>query len=211
MDDEIIEKIRRAIGTNPLREADVHHLFALARKLIERVAAADRGAYALLNFYCDWTLHSEIDRSEAGAKILSDLHEIVADHLKKTDNSTLMSDLSAALSLGEVRHELNALIADYSGVAEALNVAVWRGIVPILLEIISHTPLKIAPKNAKLKKLRQEIRTRPLKGTSVVEELSVVKVSSAMLKQTAPANETTFCLMLITTDTTKFIVPIVPV
>ena len=211
MDDEVIQKIRRAIRAAPLREANVHHLFALTRKLIERVPAAARPTYALLNFYCDWTLHSEINRSEAGAKILARLHEIVADHLKKTDNSTLMSDLSGALSLGQVRDELNTLIARYNGPTEAITTRMWGQIVPILLEIISHTPLEIAPKNAKLKKLAQEIRTRPLKGKSVVEELSIAKVASTLLNRKAPANEITYCLMFTTTDTTKLIAPIVPI
>jgi hypothetical protein len=211
MDDEVIDKIRRAIAAIPLREPDVHHLFALARKLIERVPSAARGTYSLLNFYCDWTLHSEIDRSEAGAKILARLHEIIADHLKKADNSTLITDLSRALSLSEVRGELNSLIARYAGGTDAISTATWRRMVPILLEIISHTPLKIGSKNAKLKKLATQIRARPLKGKSVVEELAVAKVASTMLKRNAPPNEITYCLMFTTTDTTKLIVPISPV
>jgi hypothetical protein len=144
MDDEVIEKIRRTIVAAPMREADAHHVFALARKLVERLSADDRVNYALLNFYCDWTLHSEIDRSEAGGKILARLHEIVAEHLKKADNSSLITDLSAALSLGQLRGEFNNLISRYSGVREAFDAATWRRVVPLLLEIISHLLLRAA-------------------------------------------------------------------
>jgi hypothetical protein len=209
MDNEVIEKIRQAVTATPLREADVHHLFALARKLIER--APSRATYALLNFYCDWTLHSEINRSERGAKILAHLHDIIADHLKNTDNARLIAGLSGALSLGEVRNELNGLIAQHTGIAETVSVARWRMMVPILLEIISHTPLKIGSNSAKLKALASQIRARPLKGQSVVEELAITKVASSMLKDNPPPNEVTFCMMFTTSDTTKLVVPVAPI
>lgn len=87
--------------------------------------------------------------------------------------------------------------------------AKWCMIVPILMEIISHSPLKIASKRSKLAKWYRSIRSRPLKGTSVVEELSVVKVWSAMFNEKAPSGEITYCLMLNTTDTTKIITPLI--
>ena len=211
MDDEVIDKIRRAIGADPLREPDVHHLFALVRKLIERVPSGTRKAYALLNFYCDWTLHSEINRSEPGAKILARLSEIIADHLKKTDNSTLIADLSRALSLSGVRNELNGLIARYTGAADTVTTTTWRLMIPILLEIISHTPLKIASNNTRLKELARQVRSRPLKGEFVIEELAITKVPSIMLKDNAPQNEITYCMMFTTTDTTKLVVPLTTV
>jgi hypothetical protein len=209
MDNEVIEKIRQAVTATPLREADVHHLFALARKLIER--ARSPATYALLNFYCDWTLHSEINRSEAGGRILARLHDIIADNLKNTDNARLIAELSGALSLGDVRNELNGLIAQHTGIVETVSVARWRMMVPILLEIISHTPLKIGANNAKLKALARQIRTRPLKGESFVAELAITRVASRLLKNNAPANETTFCMMFTTSDTTKLVVPVAPV
>ena len=76
------------------------------------------------------------------------------------------------------------------------------------MEVISQTPLKIAPKNARLKKLDAEIRAQPIKGTSVVEEVSVVKVASSTLKKDAPTGEITYCMQLTTSDTTKIIAPI---
>ena len=211
MDDEVVAKIHQAIVAHPLREADVHHLLALARKLIERVPLDARKTYALLNFYCDWTLHSKIDRSEAGATILVRLHDIIADHLNQTDTAALITGLSRALSLSDVRNELNALIARYAGGADAVSTEMWRQMVPILLEIISNTPLKIGANNARLKELARQIRQRPLKGESVVEELAITKVQSTILKENAPAKELTYCLMFTTTDTTKLVVPITPV
>lgn len=98
MNVEILAKLENVLTTSSLGEADVQHLFTLARKLIENVPKPDRPKYALLKFYCDWTLHSEIDRSETGAEILAKIHHIFANHLKKTDNSTFSADLSYALA-----------------------------------------------------------------------------------------------------------------
>jgi hypothetical protein len=210
MDDEVVGKIRGVVAGARWREADVVYLFAQARKLIERVTNAERPSYARLNFYCDWCLHSKIDRSEAGARILSRLHGIVVEHMKKTDTDALIVELSAALSLGDVRNELNALVRRYSGEAESVDRAVWRAIVPVLLEVVSQIPLEIGVKNGRLKKLDAQMRARPIKGTSVVEQLAVVKVASSLLKRNAASGEITFCMQLTTSDTTKIVAPISP-
>ncbi len=208
MDDQFLEKINR-IAASPLTEAEVQHLLILTRKLIERVPQTDRPQYALLRFYCDWTVHLGIDRSAAGAEILARIHELTADHLQKKDNSSFASDLSAALSLNEVRIELNNLIERFDRAPNIFGDAKWRDVIPILAEIISLCPLKISPKNRGLQALYRAIRTRPLKGTSVVEELAVVKIPSTTFNQKAPENEITYCLMLTTTDTTRIVTPLV--
>jgi hypothetical protein len=208
MDNEIVAKIKRALIDAPITEAGVQHILALSRKLTEKIPRDDWGKYALLKFYCDWTVHSKIDRSEAGAEILARLHMVVAEHLKKSDNTNLVRDLSRTLSLDGVRNELNDLLRQF-GAADVASQQKWREIVPILVEIISHVPLMISPKNKKLEALRRQMHSQPLKGTSVVEALAIVKVPSSTLNKSATANELTYCLMLTTSDTTRLVAPLI--
>jgi hypothetical protein len=98
MDDEVVTKIRGVIADARWREAEVVYLFAQARKLVERLSNVERYAYARLNFYSDWCLHSEIDRSEAGGRILGRLHEIIVEHLQKANNDALIAVVRVASS-----------------------------------------------------------------------------------------------------------------
>jgi hypothetical protein len=206
MNDEILDKISRLLAS-PMTEADVQHLFTLARKLVDRAPKGDRKQFALLKFYCDWTMHPNIDRSDAGASILADAHNIIADHLQKTDNSTFAADLTAALSLSTVRTQLNNLLTYFGGTSE-VDETKWAAIMPIMLEIIAHCPLKIDPNKSRFASVLQAIRSRPLKGKSVVEQLMIVKVPSTTLNPKAAANEITYCISLKTTDTTTIVTPL---
>ncbi len=206
MNDEILNKIAGLIA-GPVNEANVQHLFTLARKLVGRAPKGDRKHFSLLKFYCDWTMHPDIDRSPAGASILADAHNIIADHLGKKDNTTLVADLTAALSLNTVREQLNDLFA-YFGGPPAIDEVKWATIVPVVAEIIAHCPLTIDPNNRQLASTLKAIRSRPLRGTSVVEELMVIKVPSKTLDPQASANEITYCISLKTTDTARFVSPL---
>ena len=195
-----IEKIESIASRATLEESHVQHLFTLTRKLIERVPKAERSDYSLLKFYCDWTLHTEIDRSKEGESILAQIHNI----LKKTDNTTIETDLTNALSLDTARDQINKIISRFGGKSKTFSQTKWSKIIPILAEIISHCPLKFGKSSKILKSLKEQ----PLMGTSVVEKLEIIKVSSSNFKQTAPAGEMIFCFS-IGTDTTDIIVRLV--
>jgi len=207
---EIVEKLNNAVSHSPLEEAHVQHIFTLARKLIKKVTSTDRNKYSLLNFYCNWTMHTEIDESEEGALVLARIHRIILDQLKKSDNSSMADDITAALSFEQLRTELNALISACGGNHETFSQTKWDEIIPILAEIISQCPLKIGKKKY-LSKIAQTIKSQPIKGTSVVEELSIIKVSSITFNPNASADEITYCFCIATTDTTKFVTPIMRV
>ena len=208
MTDEIVEKIHRLVQNQP-DESRVQHLFTLTRKLIERVPTADRSRFSLLKFYCDWTLHSDIDRSEAGAAVLGRLHEILVDHLKKSDNAMLVAELTTALSLSDVRIQLNELLATMGHRPDNVSEEKWREIIPIVAEIVSNCPITISPKTSKLAAMLAAIHVRPIKGSSVVEKLTVIKLVTSVFNPEAPAGEITYCLMLTISDTTKIVAPLV--
>ena len=206
MNNEILYKISRLLAA-PMSEADVQHLFTLARKLIGRTPKGDREQFSLLKFYCDWTMHPDIDRSDTGASILADAHNIIADHLQKKDNSTLVADLTAALSLSTVRTQLNNLLMYFGGAPE-VDETKWAAIKPIIVEIIAHCPLKIDPNNRRFASILRAIQSRPLKGNSVLEQLMIVRIPSTTFNPKAPPDEITYCISLRATDTTSIIAPL---
>jgi hypothetical protein len=204
---EVIPKITAiAEVTNP-SEGDVQHLFALGRKLVERLPEPERPSFGLVKFYGDWTVHTKIDRSRVGAGVLQRVADIVFDQLKKTDTDRMVRELTDALSFEKVREEINRLVEHFGGPAKVFGHAQWRAVVLHLVEIISSTPLMIADEK-RFRAFKAAIDARPLKAASVVESLQVIKVPTSTFDTTAPAGEITFCIMITTTDTTRIVVPL---
>jgi hypothetical protein len=100
MDD--VEEIERILAAPTLRRADAREMMVFARKLTERVPAVQVRQYAHLKFFCDWALHTKIDRSKAGALVLANLHDIVADEVKNHSGKAA-ERLGETLSLERVR------------------------------------------------------------------------------------------------------------
>src|SRR2546423_7911209 len=64
-----VAKIRAGDNT----DSTVHRLLALLRELLEE--RKERDKYPLLTMFCDWTLHTGLDRSKAGSGVLDTLDE----------------------------------------------------------------------------------------------------------------------------------------
>lgn len=213
MDNEIVQKIEN-IARGKLTESQVSHLFVLARKLIERIPKQNRSNFSLLKFYCDWTVHSEIDRSEAGAQVLERIHNIIYNHIKKKDDTNLLPELGAALSMSTVREQLNQLVNQY----RTLNVydknqnlfseIKWRELLPLWAEIVSHIPLRINRKYKYLRSILDAILRHPLKGTSVVDEIKIIRLPREAFPTSKIEHQQIFCFMITTTDTTHIIAPL---
>lgn len=207
MMDEKVKKLIDILSQSHIEEAHVQHIFTLARKLIEKTSVGESNKYKLLKFYCDWTMHVEIDRSKEGAQVLARINEIIVLHMKLNDNSSFSDDITKALSLDQVREELNNLINNNGGSPEIFNKYNWAKIIPILAEILSQSSLKIGD-DSRLKEIDKQIKSQPIKGASVVNELSIIKKPSSFFNPKAPAGQMTYCFSISTSDTTKFVTPL---
>jgi hypothetical protein len=163
VDNELISKIQRAIAPSKLEEAQVAHLLVLARKLIERVPAVQVRRYPVLKFYCDWSLHSKIDRSEGGGAILAKLHEIVRTDLDAPgDLRVFVAKLGKALSFDQVRDDLNAIVHQFGGPKEIARTDKWHSMVPIIVEIVSNVPLTNGGGSSRLRAIARKACSRIL-------------------------------------------------
>lgn len=210
MKNEIIEKINDIINRPSLEESHVQHLFTLSRKLIEKIPEVERKEFSLLKFYCDWTLHSKIDNSKEGALIIEKVHNTILSYLSVGSGDGINSDLNSTLSFSKLRDQLNKLIMKFNSGSDAISLKKWNEIMLILVEIISHCPLEIS-KKPRFYKILKAIQVHPLKGTSGVERLSIIKIPKTTFDKTAIPEEITFNLLIETTDTTKFLVPIMEI
>ncbi len=192
-----LKTLRGIVVTGSFTESEVVHLFVLSRKLIEALGG-QKERFALLRFYCDWIVHSEIDRSAEGALIVEKLNSIV-DYLGKyraleataangtvalCDLAPIRDDLNAALSLDQVRDQLNDLIHQccqpfrswtQNIVEFSVDSIRWLTIVDHLLEIICESPLKISGAAKNLRAVRERIVGNPIEG-AVIERVSIGKL-----------------------------------
>jgi len=212
MTNELLAKIRRILETRAPSESDVHHLFSLSRKLIEQLSLLSKKKnFALLAFYSDWTVHSNIDRSFEGAILIERMHAIINDHMKRDDNSAISGDLTAALSFDETRIQLSNLIREFDpGTTFSIDRVCWRPIVIQLIEIISDCPLKIGSTHKLLKSVRERIAARPIKGRAVIDQVAIVKFPRTIFYPKAEQGDFIFCIELTLSDTTRIVAPLTP-
>ncbi len=202
---ERIDKIARILSDERLEEADVVHLFTLARKLFERLPASDRARLTLLKFYSDWTLHPELDRSHEAGSLLEKAHHILRRHLMDSSNNARFSDdVTAAFSLDELKNQFNYLLKSF---APSQNLRIdrrWQEIIFWLAEIVSNCPLAIGS----VSPIRTRMEATPLPRGDIVERLDIVSLPSSTMYPTAPPGQTMFCIRLTLSDTTQIITPL---
>jgi hypothetical protein len=207
VENELLAKIVRILEIREPTESDVHHLFGLARKLIERLPREEKKNFALLAFYSSWTVHPQIDRSTEGAMVVERMNSIVNSHMKRDDASVMPRELTAALSLDETEIQFRNLIRLFDA-GPTFSILRWRPIAFQLIEIISNCPLKIDSTRRQLRGIRERIEASPIKDRTVVEQVAIVKVPSTILYPNAAQNDFTFCTELTLSNTTRIIAPI---
>lgn len=75
----LVERLKKHVAkmrAGDITDSTVHRLLALLRELLEE--RKERNKYPLLTMFCDWTLHTGLDRSKAGSGVLDILDEIWA-------------------------------------------------------------------------------------------------------------------------------------
>jgi len=206
---ELLAKIARILETREPTESDVHHLFGLARKLIDSLPQERQTDFSFLRFYCNWTAHPEIDQSAEGAMIVEKMNALISGHMKRDNASEIPDELTAALSLDETRIQLQELIRTFDPEPVLIiDRACWRPIVNQLLEIVSHCPLKIDAKRKWLEPIRERIEATPIKGRVVVEQVAIVKVPSTTFDPKAAPNDFIFFTELTLSNTTRIRAPV---
>ncbi len=99
-----VAKIRELLPSEPgnysFSESNAVHLMVLIRTILERDNAKNK--YTTLNLYCNWTVHTELEGSRVGYRMLSDITRI----LSSQNHQAVDDHVSHVLSLGQLRQDL---------------------------------------------------------------------------------------------------------
>jgi hypothetical protein len=116
----------------------VPHLMVLSRELLE--AREGKQKYPHLNFYSNWTVHTELSRSNMVIELLDSISEA----LSATSGPKWYNDaVLEVIGLQHLRRELIALYQDEGLSTDVFHgKSAWKVFVSILLESLLDKPIK---------------------------------------------------------------------
>ena len=136
--DKLLPKLTQVIRN----ESQVLYIMSRLRKLLEH--SNTQQDFPLVNFYCNWVLHTKLDLSNAAddiVRVLDDLHKNLN---MGTKESLAKADL---LSFSSLRLQLKECLANFALPATICDSNVrFKGFVRNLGELIQDTPLYIQRK-----------------------------------------------------------------
>ena len=148
MKKEIRRKLTDQLNEGIKTEVQVVYLLVGIRKLIERDAKGEK--YRNLNFYCDWVLHSELDRSGAKAILL----EFDKAHPLRKSGIDLPQDLRKEIDdISRMRFfekELAGFLDSYDLPPIAENVDGWSHFFHLYTQVIQDIPLMVKAPSPKV-------------------------------------------------------------
>jgi len=158
MENELIEKLKKAL-TGPIeREEQVLYIMAETRKLMEQLLKGSSvQEYPLLNFYCNWALHAEINNTSPAQKILETIEKDYKN--KQFEKSRELEFVGFKYLREEIKLflEKSGLPIDLCTVEEK-----WESFRKLLLDVLIDCPLK--PKNGPIEEFVYKKPRNPSKN-----------------------------------------------
>ena len=166
MTEEIIRKLTAQLNKGITTEVQVVYLLVGIRKLIER--DDQRKQYSNLNFYCDWILHSELDRSCVAKEILREFDK--AHPLWKSGidlPQELENKINDISGMDSFEKELTSFLESYGLPPVAQDVDGWSNFFHLYTQVIQDIPLMVkspdAAENISKLVVRCEVASKTLK------------------------------------------------
>lgn len=167
MRNAIVDKLNRHMQNPPKTEPDVVYALVQVRKLLEHEQA--RSEYKTLTFFCDWVVHTELNRTEGGKKILKILDDRLGHYNPKEPwNIDPDGKVHEVVGLDMFNRELNEFCQRLHLSTDWTNDMVsWRKFMLLYGEVVRDVPVVITRKDYPFKYLKKlEIfSTEPSKAT----------------------------------------------
>lgn len=192
----------------PLSESEVAYLMILVRKYLEYTETQN---YFVLKFFCDWSLHIVIDRSLPAMELLQKINVII-NELKNVPNSELLDKITEIVSFQKLKTEFDNFF-QHSDIPKEIisNEKLWNNFVEKYIEIILDCPLILndSRRNGRIKQIHAEIVANPIKEGAHIVGFVLSHVNNSFFQGSkVPSPNATLSLVLITSDTTRIVVPL---
>lgn len=151
-------------------ESDIIHLITEIRKVLE--ITNSKSKFLLLNFFCDWALHSSIDRSDIPIKIFKRITNIM---IYGKQNLLAWARPLENIIFVEFRKDLKKFLKEYSlpiGVSQKHKE--WKQFLEGYVYLIAGCPLKL--NRNKLSQQKKELKTRRGWGINAKVDMLVLQI-----------------------------------
>lgn len=138
---EILEKLNVFLQSHVPFSEECHAVYFLVeiRKLLHHEQLEDK--YPILQFYCDWSVHTDKDFTNAIKSTIVDIYEDVVSRIKTGDAHSgrpkiigfiYMEDLQADVASFLVEHGLGSSLVDTDN---------WLALVTVLVKVLVDQPI----------------------------------------------------------------------
>lgn len=208
MKSDIDNKIRKLIELEArINEDQTRSLMILIRKELELMADPNRQKFLTLNLFCSWSVHTKIDQSMSGLRILARVNDALVRVKQATDNNTILTEMTKAMGFNSLRLELSLFLKYIN--TNNISDHTWKKFLDNLIEIIRDVPLSF-PLTRELKpresKIYEQIAQNSIKPGAGVVMIILSKIDYGKLGAKNIGELT--CLLVRTEDTTTIVVPL---
>lgn len=179
MKEQLLRRAAELIALDEPTESDVCRLFNVARKLIERLSKEEKQEFALLNFYCDWTMHIEISGADPAAVIIEEIQTIYRENRYQSDGEFKMEGgIAKAFSFATLREQLEKLLQKVEkDPSIKIDMLKWHAIQLHLRTIIADCPLKIGRSDSHRQTL-ERLKENPARGDLHISKVELSKIGN---------------------------------
>lgn len=212
MDSHIKQKIDSILSSS-MTESDVCYLMVLIRKFIENLPAREGKKFATLEFYCNWSVHTKIDRSLQALKLLSKGNSVIYKLRRVPNNNLIIKEITKIVTLMILKEEIKKFFKEFDindNLTEHNDK--WVNFVKCFIEIILGVPLSI-PRGKTRKEFRphlEKIYSKPMKKGVWIIAMAIVKLDKGFFEGDGKSRLgiLLLCLIFKLSNTTRIVIPL---
>jgi hypothetical protein len=138
----IVGKLERHLQQEMTTEAAVVYFLVEARKLLEHDNS--KGRFAVLNFYCNWVVHTRLEASPIAERIIRLMDDMHAYLVSASDVPGSVDELTGLLDQSSLQMDLSAFLSQV-GLPSAVcdSQMYWNNFQRLLGAVIQDAPLFI--------------------------------------------------------------------
>lgn len=156
---EILEKLKKELNRDIQEESQVVYILSRIRKYLEQTNLHKNYKYII--FYCNWALHSKLDRTEP-----------VSDLLREV---TVMSETGVKFLTFQLFHaDLKKFFRENS-IQENILDKQWLKFTELLIDIYSDTPVEFYPEDKRTLTIRRPAKPPTSGEISVAYQITPTK------------------------------------
>src|SRR3989344_5857252 len=139
--EENLNKLNKELQKEIKDECQIFCIISRIRKAVEHHKLKDK--FQVINFYCNWTLHTELDNTSSIYSLLLEIEQSILS--KKYDITPVMN----IVDFKHFRKEIKIFLNDFYIINPFNDTKYWRNFRRLFVKILVDSPLNLKSKDFK--------------------------------------------------------------